>query len=46
MINAIVHTVACHDEVGVDLAKGAGEALGDIRPGEGMSWLGKAGHSF
>lgn len=46
MINAIVHTVTGDDEIGVDFAKGAGEALGNIRSGEGMRWFGEAGHSF
>ena len=46
MINAIVHTVTGDDEIGVDFAKGAGEALGNIRSGEGMRWFGEASHSF
>ena len=46
MINAIVHTIASNDEVGVDFGKGASEPLGDIGSGEGMSWFGEASHSF
>ena len=46
MINAIVHTVTGYDEIGLAFAKSAGEALGNIRSGEGMRWFGEAGHSF
>jgi hypothetical protein len=46
VVNAIVHTVTGDDEIGVDFAKSAGEALGNIRSGEGMRWFGEAGYSF
>lgn len=46
MVDAIVHAVASDDEVGVDCAKGAGKALGDVGSREGMGWLGEARDSL
>jgi hypothetical protein len=46
VVDAIVHAVAGDDEIGLDLAEGAGEALGDIGSGEGMGRLGEAGDAF
>jgi hypothetical protein len=39
VINTIVHTVTGYDEIGLDFAKGAVEALGNIGSGEGMRWF-------